>query len=571
MGTACSRISPRAVCSPAILRGNTDGIDPQSEDIARPMMILNTVCAGVSAVLMFLLVWLWVRRSTPPDMSPSALKFFLSLGGLVAAILGFRFAVPRTMPSLSGALWPELPMIFAMIALVAAMVMCARRVPGVHRGWACGLVAVLLLWFDPLILTDSHAWPQWDVWILPAILLAILLTSLEWWTTAGFIMGIACMAKGQLFLGGPVFVLWPLMDGRIKQAIRIASGWALGSAAVVWPWIVRSDVGVQWLRNVVILAGLVFLASLLRGPLMRKRRTLPEAAQMRVGMEKPHPKWPWAVAAGCAVVVTLGAAYALIFMRVPAAAHLNAATIILMLMVVIPPWFVRRDSLGFWLAAVFAIAVWTSALAFDSNFDWLKLGFLYGARKQDKLQMGAGSFTNLATLLGVHYGWNLHDIVGTAQVSIHRLHIEWSWDCELKSLLALVYGVTLLIASGAAAAHSRRNDPKLLIALAVPWIMFPILMCQMSERDLLWASALTCAMVAISTGMTLLHVILTLLGAGMMLHHMMQSADQPNWWPGLYEFFSRWYPDGAWAMLMLAAIFLAAALTHSRREALTDG
>ncbi len=44
-----------------------------------------------------------------------------------------------------------------------------------------GLLAALLVWFNPAMLADAHVWPQWDVWLLPFLLGATLAASLDWW------------------------------------------------------------------------------------------------------------------------------------------------------------------------------------------------------------------------------------------------------------------------------------------------------------------------------------------------------------------------------------------------------
>src|SRR5208282_1271662 len=123
--------------------------------------------------------------------------------------------------------------------------------------------------------------------------------------------------------------------------------------------------------------------------------------------------------------------------------------------------------------------------------------------------------------------------------------------------------VTLVLLSIAAAIHSRRNDPRVLIALTAPWLLFPILMCQTSERYLLWPSALSAAFVAVSTGFSLLHVLLALFAAGMIAHQLL-SYDAGRW-PGLFNFFNQVYPEAGWMLVLLAAVFFVAAMIPGRK------
>ena len=87
----------------------------------------------------------------------------------------------------------------------------------------------MLVWCNPLLLIDSHAWPQWDVWILPIFLFAALLASLNRWMLAGMLLGIGCMFKGQMLLAGPVLILWPLFEGRWGRWHESPSGSWSGS------------------------------------------------------------------------------------------------------------------------------------------------------------------------------------------------------------------------------------------------------------------------------------------------------------------------------------------------------
>ena len=105
-----------------------------------------------------------------------------------------------------------------MLVIFIAMVCQQGFVPLPHRGWACGLVAALLVWFDPVSLVNSHVWPQWDVWIVPFIIIAYLLASLDLWVGAGLMIGLGCMFKGQMLFACPdpdsVAALWAGESGR---------------------------------------------------------------------------------------------------------------------------------------------------------------------------------------------------------------------------------------------------------------------------------------------------------------------------------------------------------------------
>ena len=49
----------------------------------------------------------------------------------------------------------------------------------------------MLLWLNFAVLIDAHAWPQWDVWLLPFFLGAMWAASTRRWMLAGFVFALA--------------------------------------------------------------------------------------------------------------------------------------------------------------------------------------------------------------------------------------------------------------------------------------------------------------------------------------------------------------------------------------------
>ena len=50
---------------------------------------------------------------------------------------------------------------------------------------------------------NAHAWPQWDVWLIPFFLLGLLAMSKERWVLAGFVLMIGAAFKGQVLMIAP--------------------------------------------------------------------------------------------------------------------------------------------------------------------------------------------------------------------------------------------------------------------------------------------------------------------------------------------------------------------------------
>ncbi len=208
------------------------------------------------------------------------------------------------------------------------------------------------------------------------------------------------------------------------------------------------------------------------------------------------------------------------------------------------------------------MTVWIAFRAFGGSDSWLTLGFAYGSVKQDEMQMSNHFFSNLASILAEGYHWNIHDMMGTLAFAWGKW--TWSADLDVKQTLALLYGICLVIASAAAAIQSRRKDRRFLVALVVPWLVFPMVMCQMGGRYPIWASTISAAMVAVSMELTLLHVVLAVFGFAMVAVQLV--AYDPQRWPQLVQLVTPMYPDIAWMLLLLTAIFLVASLVPSRKS-----
>ena len=111
---------------------------------------------------------------------------------------------------------------------------------GLRREWTWigSLLVAMAVWFNPGLLLNAHAWPQWDLWLLPWFFLGVWAASNKHWATAGVMLGLAAMFKGQVLLTAPALVVWALIGGKGAGLGRFAAGFALGWAALVWPWLV---------------------------------------------------------------------------------------------------------------------------------------------------------------------------------------------------------------------------------------------------------------------------------------------------------------------------------------------
>ncbi len=166
------------------VRAKFPGAEDGTPEYVEPLLWVNTGCELVSALAIFLLVRLGVRRAAG------------------AADLGWL-----------------------------------HRLPLPTRGWIAGLLAASAAWLDPSLILDAHAWPQWDSWILPFYIFAALAALQRRWFWCGILLALGGMLKGQLLFVAPFFVFWPLWQKRWGRAGQVLAGFFVTFAIVVSPWI----------------------------------------------------------------------------------------------------------------------------------------------------------------------------------------------------------------------------------------------------------------------------------------------------------------------------------------------
>src|SRR5436309_11473146 len=188
------------------VRGEFPGVDDGHPKLVNPLLKMNLLCELISAVAIFLLVRLWVRRSSSVTRSP-----FL------------------------------------------------RALPPQWRASICGLAAASVAWLEPSMILDAHGWPQWDVWVLPFYLFAALGALKNSWFRCGCLLAAGAMFKGQLLFVAPFFVFWPLWQKRWICALRVLAGFAATTALIVSPSLLRTPAA--WIA-VVAIAGISLLAFL---------------------------------------------------------------------------------------------------------------------------------------------------------------------------------------------------------------------------------------------------------------------------------------------------------------------
>jgi len=444
----------------------------QSYEFHAPVLASNTIAAFLGSVAAFLVVWLWARRSVA-DPSPWA-------------------------------------------------------------GFLKGAIAATLLWFNPAVLWIGHGFPQWDLWVVPFFLFAILAVCVDRFLIAGLLIATGAMMKGQMLCAAPVFLLWCIFAGRFEAALRFAIGFLAGAAVVASPWLLQSIDAKIWVRNV--LAATAFAA-----PALLLRRA----------------KWVRIIAIAIAITVIL-----IPVLRPPQLAAREFIKFLILTILLIVPLLigVRHQRLPHLFAGAFAAAAFACVPLFAGSLAWFDISFRRAGVRYNT--MGTLSASNLSTILERRFGWSFEGENAAVRLAPY-LGISWFDPLPLPKLLYALFAIGLVLCGIAAAIQSRRHSARLVLALMLPFVLMFMLLPHMHNRYLIYASATSCVLVAVGVGPALLGVLISLACWSMMAVNQFESNR---------EYSGQWYTalaglhvDIGWALLLMAATLLYLALYPGRR------
>jgi hypothetical protein len=186
------------------------------------------------ARLLIISIWVW-DQTDGGNPRPPAISLF-----------GLRIGPGRLLPTPAEMAGPLLQVntAFELAAMAGAFMLARAVLRRENVKWAdfIALGPALLLWFNPALLIDAHAWPQWEAWILPFWLWAGYFAVTRRWLAAGLCLGLGLMFKGQIFVTMGFFVLWPLFQWRLRSVLEVAVGILLGMMLCVWPWMLWTTV-----------------------------------------------------------------------------------------------------------------------------------------------------------------------------------------------------------------------------------------------------------------------------------------------------------------------------------------
>jgi hypothetical protein len=490
-------------------------------DLCRPLLNLNAFGEILSALGIFFLVRFWTsenlrkgKRSTFNAQLPTSSETLSLLGRWTLEVERWAFA-------------PSRPIIL-------------------------GLIAALFFWFNPALIWNAHCWPQWDSWLLPFFLWALVAASADWWFCAGLLVATGAMFKGQILFVAPLFIFWPLFRGQWRAVVRWVIGFTTAVAAITAVWLVRTDqhvndAAIAWVIGMAAAAALLW-------PLLRLT-------------------WAWYAKLPVAVLV-IGL---IIWPFVPFGWEWIAGAIVGLLAMAALVRFLPRRALAYAGSAWVASALLLCAPLFNGSTAWFQIGFAYGTRHY--LIMGSGPNNNLPELLSQRWQWRDPmstaytmspgkdaDRLGAILTAVDR-RIDHQpgqpLNIPLKYVLFGIYAVTLLLCSAGAAIQSRRGSPRFLVAVAAPWIVFFVVMTQMHQRYLLWGATISAGVVALGPGWALLHLLVTAIAWSQEMQTMLGAYRHTD--NGIYRFIEGWHPGVGWALLLTAIIFVYFTLKPERK------
>ena len=199
-----------------------------------------------------------------------------------------------------------------------------------------------------------------------------------------------------------------------------------------------------------------------------------------------------------------------------------------------------------WLAGIMGCAAFVIGAFTGGSFAWLQVGFIYGSEHYPYLFIS--SCYNLPSLLA-KVGWSLKDSFLSAHLGSLHLHITLQWTLRLLYLCALV------LCTRGLARHVRDRDPRVLIAIAAPWLLMFALLGQMHERYLMWGAVVSAVALGVSVRLSIIHFIISIASTAMIVQVMLIDKKLEATLPAI-DVLKHLRPYGSIVVLGCVAVYL---------------
>jgi hypothetical protein len=199
-----------------------------------------------------------------------------------------------------------------------------------------------------------------------------------------------------------------------------------------------------------------------------------------------------------------------------------------------------------WLAGMIGCAAFVIGAFTGGSFAWLQVGFIYGTEHYPYLFIS--SCYNLPSLLS-KVGWSLKDSFLSAHLGSLHLRITLQWT------LRLLYLVALALCARGLARHLRDRDPRVLIAIAAPWLLMFALLGQMHERYLMWGAVVSAVALGVSVRLSIIHFIISAASTAMIVQVMLTDKKLEATLPTI-DVLKHIRPYGSIVVLTCVAVYL---------------
>ena len=242
-------------------------------------------------------------------------------------------------------------------------------------------------------------------------------------------------------------------------------------------------------------------------------------------------------------VVTVALIVSPWLLRTPAAWAVLAAVAVITLLLVVR---FKLTNQGASVAGIIGCAAFVIGAFTGGSFAWFEIGFLYGTKHYPYLFIS--SCYNLPSLLA-QVGWSLKDPFLSAHFGSLHLYITLQWT------LRLLYLVALALCARGLARHLRDRDPRVLIAIAAPWLLMFALLGQMHERYLMWGAVVSAVALGVSVRLSIIHFILSAASTAMIVQVMLTDKKLEATLPTI-DVLKHIRPYGSIVVLSCVAVYL---------------
>ncbi len=257
----------------------------------------------------------------------------------------------------------------------------------------------------------------------------------------------------------------------------------------------------------------------------------------------------WWLAVGTAAALVLGP-----FLNAEWAISILLIGMPLVAAIVLLPWMMPERSRGLAVGIVAVAAIFIAAHRFDGSWNWFVISYTFPSRQYRQMVMGPTA--NIPFLLS-EFRWGLDGII------FSRVMFDTAVDVTVRHFLIGLHAVACVVCALGAAIQQKRNDPAMLLAMAVPWIVAYTVLPQMHERYLTWGAAVVGVGLAVSVGWGLLHTAVVGISTAMVFLQMLRMHSGA--WPTLQPILEQLRPTLAGAMVLLALIYLYGCFARTRR------